>query len=116
MTKMASDNDSEVSSVRGSDSELSKADFGVHDKRSFSSYESDESELHAISGSLQDMDDDESRGPAPEDNYAEPRPLSHQKTSNFQLMMLKIAMMTNLTLQLQKLPHSTINKMSAHPS
>jgi hypothetical protein len=47
-TKMTSDNDSEASSVRGSDSELSEVDFGVDDKLSFLSYDSDEDELCAI--------------------------------------------------------------------
>jgi hypothetical protein len=41
-TRMASNNDSKALSVRGSDSELSDANFGVHDDRSFSSYDSDE--------------------------------------------------------------------------
>jgi hypothetical protein len=113
---MAIDNDSEALSVRGSDSELSEAYFGVHDERSFSSYDSDESELRAIAGSLQDTWMTTSSDVLQRITTLNHCPLSHQKTSNFQLMMLKIAMMTNLTLQLQKLPHSTINKMSAHPS
>jgi hypothetical protein len=81
-TKMTSDNDSEASSVRGSDSELSEVDFGVDDKLSFLSYDSDEDELCAIAGSLQDEDNNESRGP-PEDNYAEPMPTEPPENIEF---------------------------------
>ena len=41
------------------------------------------------------------------------RPLSYQKIPNLQLMMRKIAMTTNPTLQLNKLSHPTEKKMTA---
>ena len=105
---MAIDNDSEALSVRGSDSELSEAYFGVHDERSFSSYDSDESELHAISGSLQDMDDDESRGP-PEDNSSEPLLSQPPENIEFSTHDAENSKDDKPDLPDAKPPHSTIN-------
>jgi hypothetical protein len=111
---MASDNDSEAPSVRvrGSDSELSKANFGVHDERSFSSYDSNEDELHAIAGSLQDEDDDKSRGP-PDDNYAEPLPIEPPENIEFATDDTENINDDEPGPPAAETPHPTENKMTA---
>ncbi len=105
---MASDNDSDTSSVRGSDFELSDVDFGVDDHRSFSSHDSDESELRTIAGSLQDMDDDESRGP-PEDNSSEPLLSQPPENIEFSTHDAENSKDDEPDLPDAKTPHSTIN-------